>query len=154
VPARLSNFVLISDQANEALIESFASEVVVTNWTVASQWDGFLRARCFNGGDVRVLNTLLASFRASVDCSPFDPSTPFIPNAHFVDFFQGDLHVTAASPAIDAGVDAFAGALPFDADHGPRIVGAHVDLGAYEFGTLFGDGFEDADLAVWSTASP
>jgi hypothetical protein len=45
----------------------------------------------------------------------------------------GDFHLRAGSPAIDAGDDPQARSLPTDADGHPRVQGAAIDLGAFEF---------------------
>jgi hypothetical protein len=50
----------------------------------------------------------------------------------FVDRANGDLHLQAASPCIDAGYDPAVTAGETDLDGKPRILGAHVDIGAYE----------------------
>ncbi|MEM9557661.1 MAG: choice-of-anchor Q domain-containing protein [Acidobacteriota bacterium] len=52
----------------------------------------------------------------------------------------------ATSPAVDAGVSA--GAPPIDQRGVARD--ALVDIGAYELGVLFADGFETGDLTAWS----
>ncbi|MCB1552418.1 MAG: hypothetical protein KDJ14_01320 [Xanthomonadales bacterium] len=57
---------------------------------------------------------------------------------------SGDLHLDPASPARDAG-DNTANPLPVDLDGNARIVGAAIDLGAFEWRLLpdiFNDGFE------------
>jgi hypothetical protein len=51
----------------------------------------------------------------------------------FADLAAGDFHLRAGSPAIDAGIDPQARALPTDADGHPRVQGAAIDIGAYEF---------------------
>ncbi len=50
----------------------------------------------------------------------------------FVDAINGDLHLQAGSPAIDAG-DNGAVAVPTDLDGNSRIIGNAVDMGAYEW---------------------
>lgn len=53
----------------------------------------------------------------------------------FVDLAGGDLRLTSDSPCIDSGDDASVPAgLTTDLDGNPRIQGAAVDMGAYEFG--------------------
>ncbi|MEO7324712.1 MAG: choice-of-anchor Q domain-containing protein [Dokdonella sp.] len=51
--------------------------------------------------------------------------------------------LTRASPLVDAGYDAPPGsALAVDLDVKPRIIGPHVDIGAYEEDVLFANGFD------------
>lgn len=45
----------------------------------------------------------------------------------------GDFHLFQGSPCIDAGDDASTAGLAFDLDGMPRIMGAHVDIGALEY---------------------
>ncbi len=52
----------------------------------------------------------------------------------FVDAATGDLHLAPTSPAINAGDNAAANLPVTDLDASPRISGAHVDMGPYEFG--------------------
>ena len=51
----------------------------------------------------------------------------------FTDPAAGDFRPRPGSPAIDAGQDPQGRALPTDADGHPRVQGAAIDLGAYEF---------------------
>jgi len=50
----------------------------------------------------------------------------------FSDATTGDLRLILGSPCIDAGRDACVLPMDRDVDGGPRIAGAHVDLGCYE----------------------
>lgn len=55
-----------------------------------------------------------------------------------------DLPLSPASPLVDAGLDAILedlGASPVDLDGLPRLLGPHIDIGAYENEILFVDGF-------------
>jgi parallel beta-helix repeat protein len=63
-----------------------------------------------------------------------------------------DYHHEADSPAIDAGV-----ILPEvvnDLDGAPRPQGSSHDIGAYEAGALFADGFESGDTSRWTATVP
>jgi hypothetical protein len=54
-----------------------------------------------------------------------------------------DYRLRANSPARDAGTNTPAGGLSSeDLDRSPRVVGRDVDIGAYEYQSLFSDGFE------------
>ncbi len=80
-----------------------------------------------------------------------DPDTADIDEGANDDF--GDLRLLPDSPAIDAGDDAWAvdaegNPLVVDLDGNPRIIGQHVDMGAYEAPiTVYWDGNGDGD---WS----
>ncbi|HEY3267820.1 MAG TPA: right-handed parallel beta-helix repeat-containing protein, partial [Armatimonadota bacterium] len=56
-------------------------------------------------------------------------------NPLFADAASGDYHLTAGSPCIDAGNDAYIASSDRDLANAPRISGAHVDIGAYEYGS-------------------
>jgi hypothetical protein len=71
----------------------------------------------------------------------------------FVDAASGDYRLAAGSPAVGAGDAGFASVGPFDAVHGPRVVGAELDLGALERGALFADDFEHGDALAWSATT-
>ncbi|HEY3412224.1 MAG TPA: choice-of-anchor Q domain-containing protein [Armatimonadota bacterium] len=59
-------------------------------------------------------------------------STDIIADPLFMDRANGDFHLKAGSPCIDAGDDSAVSAGETDLDGNPRIRGAHVDIGAYE----------------------
>jgi len=55
----------------------------------------------------------------------------------------GDFHLRSDSPARDAGNSAFTTDIPVDLDGAQRVVGAAVDIGAWEVGdAIFANGFE------------
>jgi hypothetical protein len=62
----------------------------------------------------------------------------------FVDRAHGDFHLTAGSPCIDAGDDSLISIGQRDGDGRARIIGQHVDIGAYEFGALGPRTMQDA----------
>lgn len=68
----------------------------------------------------------------------------------FTNAAGGDFTLAAGSPAEDAGDIIFSGMGPYDLGHGARLVGPATDLGAYERGALFNDGFETGTTGVWS----
>ncbi len=51
----------------------------------------------------------------------------------FMNASGSNYHLQAGSPCIDAGDDSAGGLVSTDLDGHPRIIGAHVDIGAYEF---------------------
>lgn len=53
-----------------------------------------------------------------------------------------DFHPRADSPLRNSGVNPSGGIIAVDFDDLPRIAGSKIDRGAYEFGELFGNGFE------------
>jgi hypothetical protein len=53
----------------------------------------------------------------------------------FVDPTNGDYRLKAGSPCIDAGSDAYVNSGDRDLAGAPRVYGAHVDIGAYEYGS-------------------
>jgi hypothetical protein len=69
-------------------------------------------------------------------CTTPAPPTFFGPNIDaeplFVDQANGDFHLQATSPCINAGNNAFVSGTT-DLDGNPRIVGGTVDMGTYEF---------------------
>lgn len=67
----------------------------------------------------------------------------------FTDAASGDYRLAAGSPALDAGDAGFSAIGPYDLAHGARLVGDETDLGAYERGALFNDGFESGNTGVW-----
>lgn len=75
----------------------------------------------------------------------------------FANRTTGDYHVLAASPCINAGDDSVVHSGDTDLDGKPRIIGAHVDMGAYEFGTGFyniADAAKALRLAAGLDAAP
>jgi hypothetical protein len=55
----------------------------------------------------------------------------------------GDFRLRSDSPARDAGNSAFTTDIPVDLDGATRVVGAAVDIGAWEVGdTIFANGFD------------
>ncbi len=89
-----------------------------------------------------VNGTEYAGFAAYQAATGQDASGQFA-DPSLVDADNGDLHIAAASPAVDAGDPAFvAGLGETDIDGAPRVVNARVDIGADELSC--GDGNLDA----------
>jgi len=92
---------------------------------------GFHAADLFNN-DVQAVHGTPATDQ---DNKSVDPK--FAAPAH------ADFRLSAASPLIDAGLDAPDGGLAVvDLDGAPRLQDLHVDIGAYESGIIFHDGFD------------
>jgi parallel beta-helix repeat protein len=101
----------------------------------------------FNGGFGFSKSTLYEVFgfsnndvfgNAGGDYDHFDPSVNqgnLSVNPLFVDRASGDFHLQAGSPCIDAGDNSAVTPGNTDLDGKPRILGSHVDIGAYEYGT-------------------
>ena len=85
---------------------------------------------------------------ASLGGTPRSESGTIAVDPRFVDEAGGDYRLAADSPLIDAGTDTPAGgAAGFDLEGNARVQGAHLDIGAYEFGAatadaIFADGFD------------
>lgn len=85
------------------------------------------------------------------DCGTDGGGNPVDADPLFIDMpdpgdhpsIEGDLRLQETSPAIDAGNNAFVAGVGTDLEGQPRIIGAAVDLGAYEAGgEIFRDRFE------------
>lgn len=74
----------------------------------------------------------MAGFKTTLPIT-LDPSNLNAADPLFVDQAGGDLHLTPASPMIDAGYPATPDLPDFDLDGTPRVLGESVDIGAYEF---------------------
>ena len=106
------------------------------------------------GGHTRLYNSMCADNDldiivvngASTTSHVYTGTTPL-----FVDPTAGDYRLQAGSPGVDDGDQALQGTRFCDLDHGPRVVGGEVDLGAYERSGLFADDFESGDSSFWST---
>lgn len=76
------------------------------------------------------------------------------PDPLFVDPLNADFSLQGISGAIDAGDASAASVGPFDVRHAPRVVGAEIDLGAFELGGLYADDFESGSAGAWSGSVP
>src|SRR5262249_37086778 len=97
--------------------------------------------------DLTICNNSIVYFNSAASQPNYDPGSTFAyscttpapasgagnisGNPLFVNS-SGDFHLQSLSPCIDAGTN-FAGMSPADLDGFPRIQGARVDMGAYEF---------------------
>ncbi len=108
-------------------------EVVLTNLTVARHPGVGLRLEPTVGPAPRVTNTLVFGNSPELIGPALGPSNLVGVDPVFFDFSGGDFHLAPGSPAIDAGEDAPPDGLgSHDLDGDPRVLGAHVDVGAYE----------------------
>jgi parallel beta-helix repeat protein len=70
----------------------------------------------------------------------------------FVSLSPADLHLQATSPLINQGNDAFVKPWDTDYDGRPRIIGAHVDIGGAESGTIAAYTLNDVRAAARAAA--
>jgi hypothetical protein len=150
--ARVSNNLFDGNatRADSAFLIAQKTALAVTNNTfVNNQGGGFVSM--WTATTVFVNNT--AAFNSVGKALPL-PSTPTVHNnvlyqsgplappvgggnieayPGFADLFHGDFRPTAGSPTVDAGDDGAVEHGEVDLDGHPRIRGAHVDIGAYEF---------------------
>src|SRR4030095_7008151 len=89
----------------------------------------------YNRANVPAVSSNYWDSPMNYSCSvPLSSGAGNITNAPlFVDQAEGDFHLQANSPCINAGRNTNAAPLTNDLDGNPRIVGATVDMGAYEF---------------------
>ncbi|PWW63339.1 right-handed parallel beta-helix repeat-containing protein [Actinokineospora spheciospongiae] len=107
------------------------SDVQIVNNTFAGNRLGavVIDADRFRGHNV-LRNNIFAE--GPVDTGPFVSDHNMTGDPGFADPAGGDFHLTAGSPAVDAGSPRLAPA--FDLDGTPRPAGAGHDVGAYELG--------------------
>jgi CSLREA domain-containing protein len=133
--------------------QSGTTSILADHLTVTGHSVYGLRMYNFGSGPVLVENSIAFGNGTNIDTggtavvvSPENSTS----DPHFVDAGSDDYELQAGSPAVDAGNKSFPGVGPFDALHGPRVVGAQTDLGALERDGLFGDDFESGDTGAWS----
>jgi parallel beta-helix repeat protein len=106
----------------------------VANNIVAFNWGGVSTSK-ESTGDSLVMHSNCVYGNSEYDYNNMKDATGFQGNVSADPQFVnngGDYGLSATSPLIDAGDDAFAPVDYPDLDGHPRIQGAHVDLGAYE----------------------
>jgi hypothetical protein len=157
-PASAHNLLIAAGARRGADVEVLNSgSLTLSHWTVTQHVErGLFLRRDFGMGETRLDNSILWQNGAelAVQGTPtVDPANNLIGvNPIFEAPGLGGFYLVAASPAVDLGDAAFSGA--YDLAHGPRVVAAAPDAGAFEFGGLFGDGFESADTGAWSATVP
>ena len=73
----------------------------------------------------------------------------------FADRVGRDYRLPGTAAAVDNGTNSPPGGLgDEDPDGNPRILNGTVDIGAYEWGGIFEDGFESGDTTRWSISVP
>ncbi|HEY3413802.1 MAG TPA: choice-of-anchor Q domain-containing protein [Armatimonadota bacterium] len=73
-----------------------------------------------------------ASFNDAFGEAPIASATNLALDPQFVNAGSGNYHLLPGSPCIDAGDNSIVAAGDTDLDGRPRIIGGHVDIGAYE----------------------
>jgi hypothetical protein len=142
----------------EATSSLSGTELVLGNLTVTGQAGTGLVLREQAPASLRLENSIVfgnaLSSGSEVDQAgttpEISPETLIGVDPGFVDAASGDFRLAAASPAADAGDSTFTSVGLFDLAHGPRRVGPEIDLGAFERGGTFADGFETGDAHAWS----
>lgn len=136
------------------LVSAFNDGVaVLSQVTVADNTATGLELDQTGTGSISLVNSIV--FGNGTDIQTFGTPAIFPANLVgtdplFTNAAGGDYTLAAGSPAEDAGDTAFSGLGPYDHGHGARLVGVETDLGAYERGALFDDGFESGNTGVWS----
>ncbi len=118
----------------------------LVNLTVAGNEGDGIRAFTANG-PLTLSNSIASGNQNPVDLHPAVIQTHNLLDvpAGFIDPAAGDYRLRADSPALDAGTASPPGGLgAIDVEGGQRLVGAAVDIGAFERGstTVFAHGFE------------
>lgn len=81
---------------------------------------------------------------SGVGCGDVPNSGNITANPLFVNPAGGDFHLRGSSPCINAGFNVAPGIPPHDKDGFPRVMGANVDMGAFEFvGEVCNDGVDN-----------
>ncbi|MEO7795245.1 MAG: hypothetical protein ABIV06_10765, partial [Thermoanaerobaculia bacterium] len=128
--------------------------LAVDHLTVAGNSGSGLILSVENGGALLVGNSIVFDNGVEIEI-PEEPLTIRPENLVgidplFVDAAAGDYALASGSPAEDAGDADWGFVGPYDLPHAARVAGAGTDLGAFERGALFSDGFEAGTTAIWS----
>ena len=110
-----------------------------------------------DSGVVRIENSLFwdngldvaDTIPSSIDASTMTGVDPL-----FVDPGNGDYSLGPGSPAADVGNLALPGVGAYDLLHAQRVIGPQTDVGAFERGGLFADGFEGGEVGDWAGSAP
>ncbi|HEY3413083.1 MAG TPA: right-handed parallel beta-helix repeat-containing protein [Armatimonadota bacterium] len=147
--ATLTNCTISGNTIGSGVYVESGGTASVTNSIVAFNSTGIY----LNGGKVMLShNDVYGSspddFRNIPD--PTGTNGNISQDPRFVSRTGGDFHLTSGSPCIDAGDDTLVTAGQRDAEGRPRIVGAHVDMGAFESGTIDAYTLHDGESALAS----
>ncbi len=105
-----------------------------------------------SGGQILLQNSIAAFNGANlVTSGSVSQTTNFIGgDPQFVNRPGGDYHLSALSPAINAGTNGVVTMRLADLDRRGRRAGPATDIGCYEVNGLFAHGFDTGDLIYWS----
>ncbi len=152
-----TNLLLANGPATGLSVDCADGNCRVGHTTIAGHASRAAFLTAAGAGELRLENSILfAGHSVSVvgpvvvDASNLGGGT----NPEFVNAAAGDYRLAANSPAIDFGDATLDSVGPYDAAHAPRVAGGDTDAGAFEFGSLFGDGFASADAGAWSGVLP
>lgn len=126
----------VSDAAGSAGGIDTASplgQALIANNIVAYNSSGIMDSA---GGAEQLLNNCVFG-NIAYDYSGLAPgATDISVDPGFVNRAAADYHVVGASPCVDGGADAYAPTFWTDPEGRPRVLAAHVDIGAYEKPTV------------------
>jgi len=147
-PMVARNILVASGPVRGPIVSLFGTgDVSLAHWTITGHAEEGLRLERWSTGELRLDNSILWSNGMDLSQAGFpgpliDPSNLIGVNPLFVAPIVDDYSLSAASPAVDFGDQTLASMSRLDAAHAPRVDGTGTDAGAYERGSIFGDGFE------------
>jgi hypothetical protein len=118
-----------------ALVYNIGAAVKLYNSIIAHNSSGILRV----SGTLDLRNCDVfgnAAYNFSGLTDPTGTNGNISQDPLFVDRPGGNYRLPAGSPCVDTGDDTFVKTGETDMDGKPRILGAHVDMGCYEYGTV------------------